>query len=151
MYVPYFLFKRFALRIFSFTRPCSFALVFILNIIFFNSEVFAQKVVTKIVVHSAPLAGFQYHAAQSLWSELHVGDRLDLIREPENPYDNNAIRVEWNGEKLGYIPKKENAKLAEQMDLGIDLNARISKLNAYAKPKYRLEFEVEAPLEKEDK
>jgi hypothetical protein len=44
------------------------------------------------------------HAKPDL-SLLAVGSLLTLVREPENPYDPNAIRVEFNGKKLGYIPK----------------------------------------------
>src|SRR5689334_23732236 len=33
---------------------------------------------------------------------------LDLVREPENPHDANAVRVEWRGRKLGYVPRRDN-------------------------------------------
>lgn len=38
-----------------------------------------------------PLAGFQYHRGEYLWPRLMVGDLLRAQREPDNPYDTDAI------------------------------------------------------------
>jgi hypothetical protein len=99
---------------------------------------------TTLVVQSSPLAGFRYHAAASVWSELRVGDRLELAREPGNPHDANAVSVSWRGRKLGYVPRHENAALAWGLDRGASLAARISRLAPGASPSRRLEFEVVA-------
>lgn len=45
----------------------------------------------------------------------------DLIREPENIHDKNAIRVEWEGKQLGYIPKFMARRLAPILDAEIVL------------------------------
>jgi len=74
--------------------------------------------------------------------ELAVGDRLDLVREPANPHDGNAVRVEWRGRKLGYVPRAENAALAWAMDRGEPVSARISALREHNNPRLRIEFEV---------
>ena len=43
----------------------------------------------------------------------------DLLLEPENPYDQNAIRVVWKGQfHLGYIPKAYNMYLSPLMNRG---------------------------------
>ena len=102
--------------------------------------VHAQSV--RILVQSSPLAGFGYHEAAAVWQELAVGDRLDLVREPSNPYDANAVRVEWRGRKLGYVPRAENAALAWAMDRGEPVSARISALREHKNPRLRIEFEV---------
>ena len=106
------------------------------------SGVGAQDVT--LVVQSSPLAGFRYHAAAEVWEELRVGDRLDLARERDNPYDANAVSVSWRGRKLGYVPRHENAALAWGLDRGAPLAARISRLAPEARPSRRLEFEVVA-------
>jgi hypothetical protein len=100
----------------------------------------AQSV--KLLVQSSPLAGFRYGEADQVWSELRVGDRLDLVREPENPHDRNAVRVEWRGRKLGYVPRAENEALAWAMDRGETVSARISRLQSHPNPRLRIEFEV---------
>lgn len=96
----------------------------------------------RLLVQSSPLAGFRYHAAVQVWDELHVGDTLDLSREPDNPYDSNAVSVSWRGRKLGYVPRRENAALAWGIDRGERLLARISRLSPHPNPARRLEFEV---------
>jgi hypothetical protein len=108
----------------------------------FASQAQGQEVT--LVVQSSPLAGFRYHAAAEVWSELRVGDRLELVRERDNPHDANAVSVAWRGRKLGYVPRHENAALAWGLDHGAALAARISRLAPGASPSRRLEFEVVA-------
>jgi hypothetical protein len=97
----------------------------------------------RLLVQSSPLAGSQFHALARLHADMHLGDALTLVREPENPYDAKAVRVEWQGHKLGYVPRKENRAVAAAMDRGETLAARISRLEANASdPWQRLEFEV---------
>lgn len=43
---------------------------------------------------------------------------FDLVREPDNPADGWAIRVEHGGRKIGYIPADKNELLARLMDGG---------------------------------
>ena len=96
----------------------------------------------RLLVQSAPLAGFRYHAAEEVWHELRVGDPLRLEREPDNPHDPNAIAVTWRGRKLGYVPRRDNATLAWGLDRGAPLQARISRLAPHPNPARRIEIEV---------
>jgi hypothetical protein len=96
----------------------------------------------RILVQSSPLAGFQYHAGKALWEQMKVGDPLTLVREPDNAYDPRAVRVEWQGHKLGYVPRKENEAVARQLDRGNKLEARIVQLRKHRDPWKRVEFEV---------
>jgi hypothetical protein len=41
-----------------------------------------------------------------------------LVREPNNTYDTNAIRVALGDKKLGYLPKAIAKELAPAMDAG---------------------------------
>ena len=50
---------------------------------------------------------------------LHEGDRVQLILEPKNKYDDKAILVKnEKGHKLGYIPRIKNEVLYHLMDAG---------------------------------
>jgi hypothetical protein len=102
----------------------------------------AQAGEVRILVQSSPLAGFKYHAGEDLWPELREGDRLYLVREPDNEHDANAIRVEWRGRKLGYLPRKENRAVAAAMDNGDKVDARIAKLRQHRNPWQRMLIEV---------
>lgn len=52
---------------------------------------------------------------ESVIQGLRDGEQLDLVREPENPYDGRAIAVFAGSQKIGYIAKKQN-DLAERID-----------------------------------
>ena len=118
------------------TRLASSALILALAV----APAVAQSV--RLVVQSSPLAGFRYHDAPEIWSELRVGDPLTLERERDNPHDANAVSVAWRGHKLGYVPRRDNAIVAWSLDRGEPLSARISRLTWHANPSRRLEFEV---------
>lgn len=102
----------------------------------------AQAESIKVLVQSSPLAGFQFYAGKALWDEMKEGDALALIREPENTHDANAIRVEWRGRKLGYLPRAENRAVAAEMDHGGKVEARIARLNRHRDPWKRILVEV---------
>lgn len=103
-------------------------------------EAFGQQV--RILVQSSPLAGFRYYAGETLWQEMKVGDELDLVREPDNMHDANAVRVEWRGHKLGYLPRAENRAVAAEMDRGAPVIARIAALAQDRNPWKRLRVDI---------
>ncbi|MEF8729424.1 MAG: HIRAN domain-containing protein [Accumulibacter sp.] len=96
----------------------------------------------RVLVQSSPLAGSQYYAASALWSQIRTGDRLTLVREADNRHDRNAVRVDWNGQQLGYVPRAENRAVARALDAGERLEARVSRMRQDPDPWRRLEFEV---------
>jgi hypothetical protein len=96
----------------------------------------------RILVHSAPLAGFQYHAAGLLWSQLQRGDALQLVREPSNRHDRHAVRVDWRGQSLGYLPRTQNREVAAELDRGNRVEARIGALREDPDPWQRLRVDV---------
>lgn len=100
----------------------------------------AQSV--RVLVQSSRLAGFVHDEAAAVFPELRVGDALALAREPDNRHDRNAVRVEWRGHKLGYVPRAENEALAWAMDRGETLSARVTRLRHHPNPRMRIEFDV---------
>jgi hypothetical protein len=100
------------------------------------------KEAVKILVQSSPLAGSQYYAVSAVWNEIRPGDRLQLVREAHNRHDRNAVRVEWQGQQLGYVPRAENRAVARALDAGEPLEGRVSKLREDPDPWRRVEFEI---------
>jgi hypothetical protein len=96
----------------------------------------------RILVQSSPLAGFRYYAGEALWQEIREGDRLALVREADNPHDANAVRIEWRGQKLGYLPRAENRTVAAALDAGEAVDARIAKMRQHRNPWQRVLIEV---------
>jgi hypothetical protein len=98
----------------------------------------------RVLVQSSALAGFAHHEAAEVFTDLRVGDALQLSREPDNAFDANAIRVEWHGHTLGYVPRGQNVGLAGAMDRGEPIAARISRLSRHPNPRLRIKFDVYA-------
>jgi SWI/SNF-related matrix-associated actin-dependent regulator of chromatin subfamily A3 len=79
----------------------------------------------------------------------HAGEFVQLRREPNNPYDRNAVRVDsLRGDKVGHIKKEQARIIANLMDnatLRLQLEAIIPRPgNAYTMP-VRLEFYAVSP------
>ena len=96
----------------------------------------------RILVQSSPLAGSQYHQLSRLRDIISVGDPLELGREPQNPYDPNAVSVRWRGKMLGYLPRRENKAVAAAMDRGESIKAFVETLVAHPDPWQRLRISV---------
>lgn len=96
----------------------------------------------RILVQNSPLAGFQYHAGAAHWDEMRVDDELELVREPDNPHDPHAVRIEWRGTQLGYLPRAENRAVAAALDAGQRVQARIAHLRAHRNPWKRIGIDV---------
>jgi len=56
-------------------------------------------------------------------------DEYELVREPDNPFDPNAVRVEICGFKFGYIPKEQAQDISSIMDNGENLAAQFVSVN----------------------
>lgn len=98
---------------------------------------------------SCRVAGFQHHLGPRFLAQLKAGDVLTLRREPGNRHDPRAIRVEWRGAILGYVPREANFAAAQLLDRGTSLVARIGELHAGGDSRGRLLIEVsaESPVE----
>jgi len=76
----------------------------------------------------APVVGIKYHRRNT--DGLNIGDLVQLVREPENIHDPNAVQVKVLGaELLGYVPGQLAPKLAELLDAGTRVQARISSFS----------------------
>lgn len=90
----------------------------------------------------SPVAGFQYHSGEALWSQLATGQQLTLTREADNQFDDRAVRVEWQNHKLGYIPRLDNAAVSQLLDRGETLEATLVRLESSSNPWDRIKVEV---------
>ena len=106
----------------------------------------SAEVSERILLQASPLAGFQYYHGKQVWREMREGDALELVREPDNAHDPRAVRVEWHGIKLGYVPRRENEAVARLLDRGSRLEARITRLVKNRNPWQRMLFEVYVPM-----
>ena len=80
-----------------------------------NVEPFLKDIFL-IKVHVAGLDYIEH--IDEIFSKIQVGDKLELFREATNEYDKHAILVKYHGEKIGYVPRKDNYVLSKLMDGG---------------------------------
>ncbi len=102
----------------------------------------AQAAQRTLLLQTSPVAGFQYHDGEWVWPMLRIGDTVQLVREPRNAFDDSAVRIEWEGHHLGYVPRSENHAVAQLLDRDEALTARIAALTDSADPWRRVGVEV---------
>ena len=83
-----------------------------------------------IMLFDTVVAGSSHvEGIRGILSLLHVDDRLEFVREPENPFDENAIAVMTeNDEKIGYVPRADNVVFSRLMDAGKQLYGKVTSM-----------------------
>jgi len=64
--------------------------------------------------------------------KVEAGDALELIREPANKYDYNAIKVLWCKKTIGYINKKLAAEINFRLDDEVYLQSECISSNPFS-------------------
>jgi hypothetical protein len=79
------------------------------------------------------IRGFKYYHGKKVLPLMKAGDTLDLVREPNNPYDPQAIAIYWQGQKLGYVAMESNEGVAMILDYELkDLKVNITRIDTQA-------------------
>ncbi len=102
-----------------------------------------KPLIREIFLLDTYLAGTSYVEDQERYAALQIDDELILKREPENEYDEMAILVlnSW-GEKLGYVPRKDNIVFSRLMDAGKVLKARVKAIELGDFGVWEVEMEI---------
>lgn len=93
----------------------------------FTTPAQATPSVREVDVLQCHVAGTTYARLPDRYEEgLSTGQRLRCVREPQNPADALAIRIEdLAGRKVGYIPRTGNEVLARLLDAGLEAQAEV--------------------------
>ena len=85
------------------------------------------------------VAGVKFHQYKDAQDELEEDMEVNLIPEPDNEYDSDAIKVMWEGCMLGYVPAKtgQAKRIAEALRAGGRLWAVITKTDPGAEKDHR--------------
>ena len=63
---------------------------------------------------SSKIVGVSFEGRQDYIKQyVKPGDKLELIAEPDNKFDVNAVMVVHNGTQVGYISKETAAKISK--------------------------------------
>ena len=90
------------------------------------------------------VAGVQFRPPDEIskaMREIKIGDRLNLLPEPSNRFDPNAVKIifvdEFEGSEmifLGYVPKKFSAEVSAMLEAEVDLDCIVEEVNPSAHP-----------------
>jgi hypothetical protein len=87
----------------------------------------------KIYLLQCFVRGFRFYQGENLLTKMKIGDMLELVREPANEFDESAIALHFNREKIGFIPMESNEVLSRLIDAKvIELQAEITHIEKKA-------------------
>lgn len=87
----------------------------------------------KIYLLQCFVRGFQYYEGPKIIDEINKSGLLELVREPDNKYDECAIALHFNQRKIGFIPMESNEMLSILIDTGLlNLQAEITHIEKNA-------------------
>lgn len=94
------------------------------------------------------VAGVKFHELKTCIDEISAGDILEMISEPENKYDSNAVRLEFPSPEqnkqvmVGYVPAKFSAEVTAYLSIG-DLECIVTEVNPGNKTWEQLKVAIE--------
>jgi len=80
------------------------------------------------------IAGVKFHKLNTVISKLKVGDKFTLVAEPDNKFDSNAVRLEFDGTMCGYVPKTLSAEVSALLEIHDEVNCEIIQLDPTEQP-----------------
>ena len=86
------------------------------------------------------IAGSSYQDKKVL-ERLTVDTYIDMVLEPDNPYDRDAVALFFEGEKIGYVPKAEKRPFVACLKLKRGIYGVITDIDESEYPT-KYEFEV---------
>jgi hypothetical protein len=91
------------------------------------------------------IAGFRFHEGPAIIGRMRRGNRLALCAEPDNPYDAGAVRLEFAGRHVGYVPRSNNAVIGRLLAQRAPLLARIVTVDPAVEPWKAVQVAVALP------
>ena len=68
------------------------------------------------------------YSSKDLMNKVQKRAKVDLVREPDNKFDPNAVKVMIDGQHYGYVERAKAADIAKKLDEGAQLQAVISRV-----------------------
>lgn len=103
------------------------------------------------ILFSCTIAGFSWYDGALVWKELEIGTELQLIAEPNNPVDSEAVAIFHGGRKIGYLPVNHNRTISCIMRQGHGIfYAVVQSMDIAAHPEEQVRVAVKVKKSKED-
>lgn len=103
---------------------------------------------TEILPYRTEVKGISYEKRSNVALAAKLGQRLDLVRDYDNPFDRNAIAVVANGQIMGYLNRHLAQLAAVDIDCGLELKAEIVQIDGVGVPEVSIELRERDTSEK---
>ena len=90
------------------------------------------------------LAGVQFRTLEErkALAECQEGETLELIPEPDNKFDPNAVKIMKGDLHFGYVPRRFSSEVSAALECGVKLTCGIITLNPAGKTYEMCEVEI---------
>ena len=88
-----------------------------------------EKTAVSKIEYQINIVGTSFIKDKTVFNDIQIDTKLMLVREKNNPYDNNAILVTlMDGRPLGHFPGEWATVFASKLDVGVEYNVRIIEI-----------------------
>ena len=94
------------------------------------------------IFYAGYIDGYQYHKGAQMEHLFKKGTEFSLKPEPENPFDDDAVAIYYDEDRIGFIPPDTNVEIARRIQKGEPLKARIARIEPQSDPWERVFVEV---------
>ena len=102
-----------------------------------------EKHALEILPCETLVKGIFYDNRQEVAQKAKVNETVNLVRDYQNKFDHNAIKVWLGNEELGFIPRDLAQLLAPEMDCGLTMKGTITEVVSGNTPKIKIKIEAE--------
>lgn len=92
------------------------------------------------------ISGYKFHDGPSIIGDLVAGDLdsddVTLEPEPDNEFDQNAIKIVLDGYLLGYISKTQNELVGRYLSQSANVSARICEVDETEPDYQKIKIEI---------
>ena len=98
------------------------------------------------------ISGVSYRGneAKEKFNSLRAGDTVELVAEPDNQYDRDAIKVIVDGHFIGYVSRECNREISEDMQKGIRFSGDVVRTYLGSSSNFQLIELIATPLNIQD-
>lgn len=84
-----------------------------------KAKSFEEEIRAYVLLKKTYIAGTAFVKDKKMLWQLENFERLELVRECDNIYDENAVALHYHGQRIGYVPRKENREIAAMLEAGL--------------------------------
>lgn len=86
-------------------------------------------------------AAFRPAEAKEIIKSLAIGDRVQMVADPDNEYDTSAVACYYDDVHIGFVPKDSNSALFSSLMDGNDHYGEVIAFESTLKPVLEIDFE----------